>query len=146
MASERLGMARRFRIGNFIPQAPGVRWRRIIYWPRRGGRGGSRWLSSDEWPFGGLSMQHFDLIRFKSDRELADSVAAKWLAAIRASKGARYGVALSGGRIAGKLFAALAGLSGGTPDVLEKVDWFWGDERCVLPDDPESNFGLAQRL
>ena len=91
-------------------------------------------------------MPPFDLIRFKSDRELADSVASKWLAQVSAWTGARYGVALSGGRIAGRLFAALAGLAGSTPGALEKVHWFWGDERCVPPDDPESNFGLAQKL
>jgi len=91
-------------------------------------------------------MQPFNLIRFKSDRELADSVAAKWLAVIGAWNGVRYGVALSGGRIAGSLFTALAGLARGTPGILEKVHWFWGDERCVPPGDPESNFGLAERL
>src|SRR5262245_38800488 len=91
-------------------------------------------------------MQKFTLIRFKSDRELADSVASKWLAAVIASSGAQYGVALSGGRIAGRLFAALEGLAHGKPGALEKVHWFWGDERCVPPEDPESNFGLAQKL
>src|SRR6187549_2456025 len=28
----------------------------------------------------------------------------------------------------------------------DKVQLFWGDERAVPPDDPESNFGLARRL
>ncbi|GAB4342875.1 MAG: 6-phosphogluconolactonase [Calditrichia bacterium] len=56
-------------------------------------------------------------------------------------------------------FVALSG--GSTPNLLyreltrrvaaEKPDWrwlhlFWGDERCVPPDDPESNFGTAERL
>ena len=91
-------------------------------------------------------MQKFALIRFKSDRELADSVASKWLAAVIASSGAQYGVALSGGRVAGRLFAALEGLAHGKPGALAKVHWFWGDERCVPPEDPESNFGLAQKL
>jgi 6-phosphogluconolactonase len=36
----------------------------------------------------------------------------------------------------------------GSPPYLERIDWkrihfFWGDERCVPPEDPESNFGMA---
>jgi 6-phosphogluconolactonase len=59
--------------------------------------------------------------------------------------------------ISNKLFTlALSG--GSTPELLftllsekfaESVPWqivhiFWGDERCVAPDNPESNFGLAK--
>lgn len=57
--------------------------------------------------------------------------------------------------VSGKVSVALTG--GATaliflPALLAaKVDWskvtlFWGDERAVDPDDPESNFGLAQRM
>jgi 6-phosphogluconolactonase len=53
----------------------------------------------------------------------------------------------------GKFLAALSG--GRTPEamyrIMQRTDapWrhihlFWGDERCVPPDDPRSNFGLAQ--
>jgi 6-phosphogluconolactonase len=58
----------------------------------------------------------------------------------------------------GPFFFALSG--GSTPKLLfqllaeeykEKVEWnrvhfFWGDERCVPHDDPESNFGEVKRL
>ena len=58
----------------------------------------------------------------------------------------------------GPLFVALSG--GSTPKLLfkllaseykEKLDWsrihfFWGDERCVPHDDPESNFGVVKDL
>ena len=27
----------------------------------------------------------------------------------------------------------------------DRIHWFWGDERCVPPDNPESNFGAAHR-
>jgi 6-phosphogluconolactonase len=58
----------------------------------------------------------------------------------------------------GNLFFAVSG--GSTPLVMfnklanppfkDKVDWekahfFWCDERCVNPDNPESNFGAAQK-
>jgi len=36
----------------------------------------------------------------------------------------------------------------GAPPLSGRIDWnrvqfFWGDERCVPPEDPESNFGMA---
>ena len=36
----------------------------------------------------------------------------------------------------------------GSPPYFERIDWqrvhfFWGDERCVPPENPESNFGMA---
>lgn len=61
--------------------------------------------------------------------------------AARAARG-RLALALSGGSVATAFFPRLA---------LADIDWsttdfFWCDERAVPPSDPESNFGLAQRL
>lgn len=53
----------------------------------------------------------------------------------------RYLVALPGGRTAKQLFQAAAKLLSDLP--LAGVHFLWGDERCVPPDHPESNFGLA---
>jgi len=55
----------------------------------------------------------------------------------------RFLVALNGGSTPTRLFQLL-----GT-EYREKVDWekvhvFWGDERCVPPDDPGSNYRQAQ--
>ena len=52
-------------------------------------------------------------------------------------------IALSGGNTPAKLYELLA-----ESPYLEQVNWprvhvFWGDERCVPPDDPESNYGQA---
>ncbi len=57
----------------------------------------------------------------------------------------RVSVSLSGGSTPKLLFDVLA------TDFISHVDWskvhfFWGDERCVAPTDPESNFGEAERL
>ncbi len=54
-------------------------------------------------------------------------------------------VALSGGSTPKRLFRILA------DQFADRIDWhrvhfFWGDERCVPPDDPESNFGAAKEL
>lgn len=54
----------------------------------------------------------------------------------------RVSVALPGGSVAAAFFPALAGAR---VDV-SRVDFFWGDERAVPPDDPESNFRAARRL
>ncbi len=56
----------------------------------------------------------------------------------------RFTIALSGGTTP----KALYGLLGDMP-YREQIDWsaaeiFWSDERCVQPDDPESNYLLAR--
>lgn len=55
----------------------------------------------------------------------------------------RCTVMLTGGRSAEKLMMAWAKL----PDFaqLRNIDFYFGDERCVPPEDNESNFGLAMR-
>jgi 6-phosphogluconolactonase len=56
----------------------------------------------------------------------------------------RFTVALAGGSTPRAMFALLA-----APPFLETVPWssiyfFWGDERCVPPDQAESNYRMAQ--
>jgi 6-phosphogluconolactonase len=58
----------------------------------------------------------------------------------------RCSVALSGGATPQGLYARLA-----SEPFRSRVDWgrvrvFWGDERCVPPDHPDSNYRLAQEL
>ncbi|MBK9314989.1 MAG: 6-phosphogluconolactonase [Acidobacteria bacterium] len=55
----------------------------------------------------------------------------------------RFTIALSGGSTPRRLFSALA-----TTPYVESIPWkniffFWGDERCVAPDHPESNYRMA---
>jgi 6-phosphogluconolactonase len=57
----------------------------------------------------------------------------------------RFLVALNGGNTPVRLFELLS------TEFRDQVDWnhvhvFWGDERCVEPDDPGSSYGLAQEL
>lgn len=56
----------------------------------------------------------------------------------------RFAVALSGGSTPKTLYSLLASSA-----YRDRVDWsrihlFWGDERCVPPEHPESNFRMAK--
>ena len=93
-------------------------------------------------------MKNFELIRFGNDSELARAVAEEWLNDTEAANrsGAPNGVALSGGRIARKLFSAASEQAKTSRHGLKSVQFFWADERCVPPDDAESNFRVAREL
>jgi len=86
----------------------------------------------------------FELIRFAQPDALARAAAAEWLKSLQPATrtGAPYCVALLGGRIAGRFYSALTKLAK-TSQAFASVHFFWGDERCVPPTEPESNFALA---
>lgn len=74
-------------------------------------------------------------------REAADLFV--WLGEQALREGRPFRVALSGGSTPRALHAALAG-----PPFAHRLDWsrlefYFGDERCVPPDHPESNYGMA---
>jgi len=52
-------------------------------------------------------------------------------------------VALSGGRIAQEFFTHSAAAFAGDEALLARWHFFWADERCVPPDDVESNYRMA---
>lgn len=58
----------------------------------------------------------------------------------------RFSVALSGGSTPGRLYRLLAEEPYRTQIPWEQVHLFWGDERCVPPDDPGSNYRLAGEM
>lgn len=74
----------------------------------------------------------------------ADRIVASARNAIR--RRGRFRIALSGGSTPRPVYALLS-----APPRVAAVDWsrvefFWGDERCVPPDHPESNYGVARDL
>jgi 6-phosphogluconolactonase len=96
-------------------------------------------------------MDRFELRLFADADELARVAAEEWLAELAAHEG-DYFAAISGGRIARTFFRELARLNGSTIQPfndstpqrpLDRVHFFWGDERCVPPSDPESNYRMA---
>ena len=75
-------------------------------------------------------------------RGAADFIAESAVRAIRAR--GRFTVALCGGNTPRPVYARLA-----TPGYRDRLDWskvqiFFGDERCVSPDDPQSNYLMAR--
>lgn len=65
------------------------------------------------------------------------------LAAQAVQSNGKLSVALSGGSTPKSLYALLA--DGSVPNIpWEKIFFFFGDERCVPPDHPESNYRMAR--
>lgn len=90
-------------------------------------------------------MTRAELLRFDDAPSLAAAAAGRWMEEVGATEAAdaAFCVALSGGRIAGTLFDEVARRAAEQGSRLERVHFFWADERCVPPDHPESNFRLA---
>ncbi len=81
---------------------------------------------------------------FQSPQALAEKFAEELIHGINesAEKKKSVSVVLSGGSTPDLLFSLLGDHYSGSAR-WEYVHFFWGDERCVPPDDPESNFGAA---
>jgi 6-phosphogluconolactonase len=97
----------------------------------------------------------FELISFATADELARAIAGAWLDEIETARrsGKLHCVALSGGRITQKFFMSFVEQvkarktgDGGKPCLPSNAHFFWADERCVPPNDPESNFKLASEF
>lgn len=84
-------------------------------------------------------------VRVFKDAEELNAAAAGHIteAAIGAvAERGRFLLVLSGGATPRGVYARLAS------EYAERIDWtrvhvFWGDERCVAPDHPQSNYGMA---
>lgn len=84
---------------------------------------------------------------FRTPNDLAEYFAKELSEKInRAAKKIKpINVALSGGNTPGILFSVLAEKHSLSTD-WRYAHFFWVDERCVPPDDPESNYGMIRRL
>ncbi len=84
---------------------------------------------------------------FEDLNELSAAAADLWVESAREAvqERGRFLVALSGGGTPMNLYRLLA-----REPYRSRVDWsrthvFWGDERCVPPDDPENSYGQAKQ-
>lgn len=91
-------------------------------------------------------MNPYEIRQFSSDAEVATAAAQAWLQEIRnANQAARpYSIALAGGRIARKFYEAIVTQAEAVRPQFAAVHFFWSDERCLPPTDPESNYRLAE--
>jgi 6-phosphogluconolactonase len=85
---------------------------------------------------------------FEDAEAVAGAAADEFLrrAVAKSGSGAPFSVALSGGSTPKRLFALLAREPYRTELPWESVHFFWGDERTVPPDHPDSNFGAAREI
>ncbi len=87
-------------------------------------------------------------VRRYPDLEHLSNAAAEFICSLAdegSNKSGLFTIALSGGKTPKSLYANLA-----RPLYTTRMSWshihlFWGDERCVPPDHPESNFSMAFR-
>jgi 6-phosphogluconolactonase len=78
-----------------------------------------------------------ELVVVEDERELASVVAERLVRAAREGGS----VVLTGGKTPEQAYTEAAKRE---PD-WSRVDLWWGDERCVPPDDMDSNYGMAKR-
>lgn len=81
-----------------------------------------------------------------ADADAVAEAAARAFVDAAQSSCARFGgfrVALSGGTTPRALFVRLTAAPWRDAVAWERVDFFWGDERAVPPDHPDSNFAMA---
>lgn len=81
----------------------------------------------------------------KTVEDLADKFALQLISWVNETAGDTFHLALSGGTTPSLLFSLLA------EKYLQEVPWhkihfWWGDERMVPSDNPESNFGVVDKL
>src|SRR5262245_12184562 len=89
-----------------------------------------------------LTLKPNEELLVQPDPASAARLAAERVATILSARGAKS-VALAGGRTPAMMYRLLT-----EPPLRGRVDWehiewFWGDERCVPPDHPDSNYRMA---
>jgi 6-phosphogluconolactonase len=79
-----------------------------------------------------------------ADLEAVARHAAAWIADLARASAGRFAISLSGGSTPRRLYQLLAAPP--IRDVLPwpRIHWFWGDERFVPWDHPDSNYGMAR--
>jgi len=69
---------------------------------------------------------------------------AEWMTATASAAKGHFRVALSGGSTPKALYSLLASEEFRDRFLWRQVSWFWGDERSVPYDHPESNYRMAR--
>jgi 6-phosphogluconolactonase len=69
---------------------------------------------------------------------------AQWVTDLACATPGRFSVALSGGSTPKRLYQLLASAPYRNAVPWERIHWFWGDERFVAWDHPDSNYGMTR--
>jgi 6-phosphogluconolactonase len=80
---------------------------------------------------------------FDDPETLAQHVAA-WLCGLAQASDRGFSVCLSGGSTPRRLYSQMATPAIASRFPWRRVHWFWGDERFVPSDDPDSNYRMAR--
>ncbi len=90
-------------------------------------------------------MARAEVVVYRDLEELSSKAAAEFvrLANERSATVGRFAVALSGGSTPRALYSLLAGDEFQSQVPWNRVHFFWGDERCVPPEHPDSNYRMA---
>lgn len=77
------------------------------------------------------------------DPEALAHRAARWITDLAADSRDRFAICLSGGSTPRRLYQLLAESPYRETLPWKRIHWFWGDERFVPWDHPDSNYGMA---
>ena len=83
-------------------------------------------------------------IEVGKDPEALAHRAARWITDLAAASRDRFAVCLSGGSTPRRLYQLLAESPYRDTLPWDRVHWFWGDERFVPWDHPDSNYGMVR--
>src|SRR5262245_50414072 len=114
-------------------------------WPATAGAGRTFARDDGAQPGARTQMGRRDVRIFDSAEELTLAAAREFSrrATARVREAGTFTVALSGGSTPRSLYALLAERPP-APIPWANVQLFWGDERDVAPDHPDSNFGMVR--
>jgi 6-phosphogluconolactonase len=80
-----------------------------------------------------------------ADAEALSRGAAQWLCTIASERRGRFAICCSGGSTSRRLYELLAEPQLASRFPWSQVHWFWGDERFVPHNHPDSNYGTARQ-
>jgi 6-phosphogluconolactonase len=85
-------------------------------------------------------------VEVAKDPEVLAHRASRWITDLAGASRDRFAICLSGGSTPRRLYQLLAESPYRDRLPWDRVHWFWGDERFVPWDHPDSNYGMANAV
>jgi 6-phosphogluconolactonase len=83
-------------------------------------------------------------VRILQTAEALANATAEWLCALAETSVGAFAICLAGGSTPRPVYERLATPAFAARFPWRRVHWFWGDERCVPHDHPDSNYRMVQ--